>query len=72
MDRGAWQGYSPWGCKHDLVTKQKQQGKYLLRLQDSFLCIVSWKTFPLNANYLAFTELLIATMGEKIVMVMNS
>ena len=24
MDRGAWQGYSPWGCKtvgHDLTTK---------------------------------------------------
>ena len=28
MDRGAWQGYSPWGCKrvrHDLATRQEQQ-----------------------------------------------
>ena len=57
-------GRGPWGRKHDLVTKQ-QQGKYLLRLQDSFLCIVSWKTFPLNANYPACTEPLIATMEEK-------
>ena len=27
MDRRAWQGYSPWGCKrvrHDLATKQQQ------------------------------------------------
>ena len=28
MDRGAWQGYSPWGCKrvrYDLATRQEQQ-----------------------------------------------
>ena len=27
MDRGAWQGFSPWGCKrvgHNLGTKQEQ------------------------------------------------
>ena len=27
MDRGAWQGYSPWGCKRDgqdLATKHQQ------------------------------------------------
>ena len=28
MDRGAWQGYGPWGCKrvrHDLLTKQQNK-----------------------------------------------
>ena len=32
MDRGVWQGYSPWDLKrarHDLTTKQKQQPTYI-------------------------------------------
>ena len=32
MDRGVWQGYSPWDLKrarHDLTTKQQQQPTYI-------------------------------------------
>ena len=38
MGRGAWQGYSPWGCRrvrHDLTTKQQQETSY------SYCCFIS-------------------------------
>ena len=65
MDRGAWQGYSLWGCKHDLVTKQKQRGKISPQTSGLLPLYCFLEKFPLNANYPACTELLIATMGGK-------
>ena len=55
MDRGAWGGYSPWGCKnvrHDSATKQQQHWFILILRKDKMATGVKWEVENIVSHYL--------------------